>query len=151
MEYSKIQTEKPMMDNIKWVLQEKNLILTFDITTELGRSSTGKTILIANSHGGRHLVGTDLSINMIAFKYPEKKEVKPRKKREMQNIIATLEENIAKLTVNIELDFGASSSEKSIIVASSRGNKLIEGTEVFIGLNIYRTKDIPLKSKKSAL
>ncbi len=149
MEYSKVITEKEVMDNIKWVLQEKNLIITFDITTELGRSSSGKTILVANSHGGRHLTGTDLAIYMIAYKYPEKKEVKPRKKREMQNIIVTIEGNISKLKVNTELDFGASSSEKSVIVASSRGNKQIEGTEVFIGLNIYKTKEIPPKGKKS--
>jgi hypothetical protein len=67
----------------------------------------------------------------------------------MQNIDVTLEGNITKITVNTELDFGASSSEKTIIVASSRGNKLIEGTDIYLGLNIFKTNKIPLESKKS--
>ena len=37
-------------------------------------------------------------------------------------------------------DFGPSSGGKSIIIASTSGNKkvMVDGEEVFIGLNIYR-------------
>jgi len=138
MDYSKVKVGKAVMDNLNWLLQEKNLILTFDVTKELGRSGSGKTILVANSRGGRRLKRTDLYMSMIAFKYPEKKAVKPRKKREMQNINVTVEGNIAKLTIKRELDLGASTSGKSIIVASTRGNKQIEGTDIYFGVNVYR-------------
>ncbi len=35
-------------------------------------------------------------------------------------------------------DEGLSSSRKTRIVASTRGNQQIEGTDVFVGLNAYR-------------
>lgn len=33
---------------------------------------------------------------------------------------------------------GLSSSKKTRIVASSRGNQLVAGTDVYVGLNVYR-------------
>ncbi len=48
-----------------------------------------------------------------------------------------------KLTIEVELDkeFGLSSSGKNIIIASSEGNQDITGTDgVKIGLNIYKKK-----------
>ena len=35
-------------------------------------------------------------------------------------------------------DEGLSSSKKTRIVASSRGNQLVAGTDVYVGLNAYR-------------
>ncbi|MEZ4503088.1 MAG: hypothetical protein R3C39_10725 [Dehalococcoidia bacterium] len=35
-------------------------------------------------------------------------------------------------------DEGLSSSKKTRIVASTRGNQLVEGTDVYVGLNAYR-------------
>lgn len=48
------------------------------------------------------------------------------------------------ITVEIDKDFGLSSSGKSMIVASTEGNQLVEGTGgCKIGLNIY--KSVPKK------
>ncbi|MHA1651048.1 MAG: hypothetical protein ACTSYB_12705, partial [Candidatus Helarchaeota archaeon] len=91
---------KPLMDNIKWDLQEKKLLIKFDITKEYGKSSSGKTIIVANSHGSKHLKGTELFLGMIAYKYPEKKKVKPKKRREMQNIDITLDDNTVTLSID---------------------------------------------------
>lgn len=46
-----------------------------------------------------------------------------------------------KLTIEVDLsqNFGLSSSGKSIVIASTEGNKAILGTEdIKIGLNIYK-------------
>lgn len=47
---------------------------------------------------------------------------------------------IIQIEVDGTKDFGLSSSGKSTIIASTSGNKkvMVNGEEVFIGLNIYR-------------
>jgi len=47
-----------------------------------------------------------------------------------------------KLTIEVDLskDFGPSNSGKTIIIATSSGNKPIDGTDAVIGLNIYRKR-----------
>ena len=47
-----------------------------------------------------------------------------------------------KLTITVDLakDFGPSNSGKTIIIATSSGNKPIEDTGAVIGLNIYRKR-----------
>jgi hypothetical protein len=45
-----------------------------------------------------------------------------------------------KLIIEIDLtkEFGPSKSGKTITIASTRGNQKIEGTDVVIGLNVYK-------------
>ncbi len=57
----------------------------------------------------------------------------------MKNITLSTNGNILTITVDMSKDFGPSSSGKSIIVASSEGNQTVPGTDVKLGLNIYRT------------
>jgi hypothetical protein len=44
------------------------------------------------------------------------------------------------IRVNLKEDNGPSKSGKSIIIATSAGNKDIPGTDLKIGLNIYRPR-----------
>ena len=56
----------------------------------------------------------------------------------MKNIEMTTEGNILTITVDLSQRFGKSSSGKSVIVASTEGNKSIPGKEeIKIGLNVY--------------
>ncbi|MBD3229122.1 MAG: hypothetical protein GF329_13115 [Candidatus Lokiarchaeota archaeon] len=138
-----------VMDNIKYQIDNKNLIIRFNHKKEFGRSSSGKTIIVANSHGTKKIPETDLYLNMIVYKYPEPKKTKRKKEYKMQNISVNVEERIVKLTIDMEKDFGLSSSGKTIIVASSRGNKPIGGTSVFCGINVYKkNKKIPKQESK---
>jgi hypothetical protein len=130
--------EKRIMDNVKYKTDGENLNIEFDHKKEYGKSSSGKTIIIANSRGTKRITGTELYFTMIAYKYPTPKERKRRKKYEMQNIEIELDGNVVKILIDIEKDFGLSSSGKTIIVASSRGNKPIEDTDVFLGLNVFK-------------
>ncbi|HUX98820.1 MAG TPA: hypothetical protein VMV49_04655, partial [Candidatus Deferrimicrobium sp.] len=127
------------MDNLQWEIQDTTLNLKFDITREFGESKSGKTVIVANSHGGWHFKGTDLSLGMIAYKYPITKELKKKPKREMQNIQFKLDENTAVLTIDTTKDFGLSSTGKTKIVASSRGNHHIEGTTIYFGVNVFKS------------
>jgi hypothetical protein len=138
MKYADENIKKPDMENIEFKTKGDNLILTFDKTKEFGPSATGKTIIVAHSHGGQRIKGTDLSFGMYAYKYPTKKATKPKKVKEMQNIAVKVAGNTVTLTINMKEDYGSSASGKSSIVASSRGNKLIEDTGVYVGLNVYR-------------
>jgi hypothetical protein len=59
----------------------------------------------------------------------------------MKNIEMTLVGNILTLKVDISKDFGPSSSGKTIIVASTEGNQqIVEGSNIRIGLNIFKKK-----------
>jgi hypothetical protein len=58
----------------------------------------------------------------------------------MKNVEMNVEGNILTIKVDLTKDFGASSSGKSIIVASTEGNYALPGREEKIGLNVYRKK-----------
>ncbi|NVM53786.1 MAG: hypothetical protein HWN66_08805 [Candidatus Helarchaeota archaeon] len=58
----------------------------------------------------------------------------------MQNVEKKLDGNILTLTMDTTKDYGSSASGKSTIVASTRGNKKIEETEILVGLNLYKRK-----------
>ncbi len=51
---------------------------------------------------------------------------------------AVSEENILTIAIDLNQTHGRSKSGKTIVVASSKGNKRIEGTDCFLGLNIYK-------------
>lgn len=43
--------------------------------------------------------------------------------------------------IDVSKELGLSKSKKTMIIASSRGNKLLtldDGTEIFVGINIYK-------------
>ncbi len=59
----------------------------------------------------------------------------------MKNVNLTLEGNILTIKVDISKEFGPSTSGKTIIIASTEGNKAVPGKEdINIGLNIYKKK-----------
>jgi hypothetical protein len=140
MEYAEVP-EKNYFDNIEWEIKDNMLILKIDITKELGNSRSGKTTLVANTHGARKLKDTEMKLNMFAYKYPAKKKVKAAKQREMQNIESSVDETIMTLTIDTTKDYGTSASGKNNIVATSRGNKKIDPTEIFVGVNLYKPKE----------
>lgn len=57
----------------------------------------------------------------------------------MKNVEMKLNGNILNITVDLSKEFGPSASGKTVIIASSEGNKSVPGYEdVKIGLNVYR-------------
>lgn len=59
----------------------------------------------------------------------------------MKNVEIEVEGNILTIKVDLNKEFGPSSSGKTIIIASTEGNIAIEGhEEAKIGLNVYRKK-----------
>jgi hypothetical protein len=58
----------------------------------------------------------------------------------MKNVDMKVEGDKLTITVDLSQDFGKSSSGKSIIIASTEGNKPIDykDGQCMIGLNIYR-------------
>lgn len=55
----------------------------------------------------------------------------------MTNAQLAMNGDILTITVDMSKTHGASKSGKSIIIATSGGNKSVPGTEAKIGLNIY--------------
>jgi len=55
----------------------------------------------------------------------------------MKNAALKVDGNKLTITVDLSKDHGPSKSGKTIIIATSSGNKAIEGTDAIIGLNIY--------------
>jgi len=56
----------------------------------------------------------------------------------MKNMNMQLDGNILTITVDLSKEQGRSKSGKTMIIATSSGNKPVEGTDATIGLNIYR-------------
>ena len=56
----------------------------------------------------------------------------------MTNVDYKVADDLLHITINLKKEFGPSKSGKTIVVASSRGNKRIEGTDCFLGLNVYK-------------
>jgi hypothetical protein len=64
-----------------------------------------------------------------------------------QNIEYALDGKILTLTIDISKEFGPSSSGKTIMIASTQGNKDVG--DVKIGVNVYKYPDAkPAKGKK---
>ncbi len=59
----------------------------------------------------------------------------------MKNVQMQVSGNTLTITVDLTKEFGPSSSGKTIIIASSEGNQAIaEGSDIKIGLNVYKKK-----------
>jgi len=56
----------------------------------------------------------------------------------MKNVDLNIDGNILTIKVDLTKDFGASSSGKSQIIATTEGNYALPGREEKIGLNIYK-------------
>ena len=55
----------------------------------------------------------------------------------MQNIKCVVKSNKLLITIDLSKKGKASASGKTMVIASTRGNKSIEGTNVILGLNLY--------------
>ncbi len=84
-----------------------------------------------------------------------KKDVQPKTLRnpnpKMKNVEFNVEGDTLTITVNLSEEFGPSKSGKTIIVASSEGNKTVPGRSEKVGLNVYKEQTETKKSgnKKS--
>jgi len=57
----------------------------------------------------------------------------------MENVDMTIKDNILTITVDLSIDLGLSKSQKSRVIATTRGNARVPGAEdIMIGLNIYK-------------
>lgn len=56
----------------------------------------------------------------------------------MKSVEMTVEGDILTIKVDLTKDFGPSSSKRSIIIASTRGNVTVPNREEMVGLNVYR-------------
>lgn len=57
----------------------------------------------------------------------------------MKNVDMKVTGNLLTVTVDLSKEYGPSASGKTIIIASSEGNKSLPGYEAIkIGLNVYR-------------
>lgn len=56
----------------------------------------------------------------------------------MDNCTMSIENNILTITVDLSKNYGDSGSKKSIIIASTGGNKNLPMTTAKVGLNIYK-------------
>ena len=56
----------------------------------------------------------------------------------MQNIKCTVKSNKLLITIDLSKKGKASASGKTVVIASTRGNKVIDGTDFTLGLNLYK-------------
>jgi hypothetical protein len=56
----------------------------------------------------------------------------------MENVKWEVKDNKLIIEVDLSLEGGLSKSGKTITIASTKGNQKVEGTEVIVGLNVYK-------------
>jgi len=56
----------------------------------------------------------------------------------MKNVELIIEGNILTIKVDLNKEFGKSSSGKSLIISTTEGNYSLPGRDEKIGLNVYR-------------
>ncbi|GAG99582.1 unnamed protein product [marine sediment metagenome] len=56
----------------------------------------------------------------------------------MQNVKWEVKDDKLIIELDLTMEFGPSKSGKTIIIASTRGNQKIEGTDAVVGLNVYK-------------
>ncbi len=56
----------------------------------------------------------------------------------MQNVEWEVKDGKLIIEIDLTKEFGLSKSGKTVTIASTRGNKNIEGTDAVIGLNVYK-------------
>lgn len=56
----------------------------------------------------------------------------------MKNVKMSVTDSKLLIEVDLSQNFGPSSSGKSIVIASTEGNKTVSDTEMKIGLNVYK-------------
>jgi len=56
----------------------------------------------------------------------------------MENMEMTVEGDTLTIKIDLTRDLGLSKSQKTRIIASSRGNAKVPGTDATIGLNLYK-------------
>jgi len=79
----------------------------------------------------------------------KKKPAKPRL-GSMKNVDLSVDGDLLTIKVDLSCDFGPSKSGKTMIVASTQGNKTVPGREEKIGLNVYRQEaKKPSKGRRS--
>lgn len=126
--------------NMKTEINADQLRIEVDLSQEFGKSKSEKNMIIASSRGAVALEsGAKLNLNV----YRVLGETKPRKyKSSMQNVeVKPISDTTIEITVDLRKEFGLSSSGKSIIIASSRGNRQLFPKEYpmyYMGLNVYR-------------
>ena len=59
------------------------------------------------------------------------------RRNSMENLDIKVKGNVLTITVDLSKQLGPSASGKSMVIASSRGNQPIPGTEAIAGINIY--------------
>jgi hypothetical protein len=59
----------------------------------------------------------------------------------MKNVNMKVKGSTLTITIDLSEEHGMSKSGKTIIVASTAGNKAVEGTDIMIGVNAYKYKD----------
>jgi hypothetical protein len=61
----------------------------------------------------------------------------------MKNVNMNVKGSKLVIEVDLSQEFGLSSSGKSMIISSTEGNQTIPGTDIKIGLNIYKSAKKP--------
>lgn len=56
----------------------------------------------------------------------------------MQNVVTKIKGNKLLIEIDITKDFGLSASGKTIMIASTKGNKVVADGGITLGLNLYK-------------
>eukprot|EP00008_Paramoeba_atlantica_P012459 CAMPEP_0201483160 /NCGR_PEP_ID=MMETSP0151_2-20130828/7382_1 /ASSEMBLY_ACC=CAM_ASM_000257 /TAXON_ID=200890 /ORGANISM="Paramoeba atlantica, Strain 621/1 / CCAP 1560/9" /LENGTH=165 /DNA_ID=CAMNT_0047866169 /DNA_START=61 /DNA_END=558 /DNA_ORIENTATION=- len=141
--------------NIAFKLLPKNrLALYVDLRESVGRSTSGKTSLLASTAGNRVLGKSGIILGFNCFSENSRipmnelqKAICTQKYRTDDGFDLEIEEKRLICIVDCANMLGDSRSGTSILIASSRGAMQLGNSGVSIGLNAYYKKSSPANLK----
>ncbi|HMK35790.1 MAG TPA: hypothetical protein VK463_12030 [Desulfomonilaceae bacterium] len=150
------------LETAGWAMQEisdETLARLMDTPSEILRllmsnaCAVGEFVSLPTGAGGtgQSERGTAARKKGVVQKHGEEsKDVKGFRSR-MKNVEISTDKDLLKITVDLSKEFGPSKSGKTIIVASTEGNKSVPGRVEKVGLNIYKKEDQkPAKGRRKS-
>lgn len=132
--------------NISVAVEGSKLYMYCDLSRSFGASTSGKTFVVASSSGNKPLGVTNAFLGMNLFCKSEENrkldEEATLELREMTTMGSHCQWCVDGQTLCVMIDFNAvgekvASSGKSVLLASSGGNKAIGKTGIMCGMNCY--------------
>lgn len=156
-----LMTNLPNSKNVCVRVEGPILYIYCDLSKDFGVSSTGKSIVIASSSGNKALgksnafLGLNLFVKSLDKRQLTQKGVEKLRQEDFEPVGNGCQWRVEEdgITLCIKIDFSSctekpASSGKSILLATTSGNKAVGDTGIMCGLNCYRSEGKPLDIAK---
>jgi hypothetical protein len=123
------------MKNLVITKTKKGIEVEIDLSADAAPSSSGKTLVIASTGGNYRVPDSELFLGVNCYRYENPRPTSPVS--DFNGVKATVAKGKLRVLVTPS-ELGPSASGKTVIMASTNGNKPVTDSGVFLGLNCFK-------------